>query len=66
MLRDEFMPPEKNQTDLVFYVGVRYLCPILTKFRTNRQIFKKAPNIKFHGNTSSASHADTRGQTDMT
>ena len=30
----------------------------------SRQIFIKVPNIKFHGNPSSGSHADICGQTD--
>lgn len=51
------------------YVGILVKCPIfcqlLTKFGDSRQIFvKKTPNIKFHGNRSGGSRADTCGRTD--
>ena len=40
-------------------------CPILTKFEVSKQIVMKVSIIKFHGNLSSGSHGDTRGQTDL-
>ena len=48
----------------VFMQGVRYYCPILTKFGLSRQIFVKVPNIKVHINPSSDSRADRCWQTD--
>jgi len=38
--------------------------PNLTKSELPQRIFLEAPNIKFHGNTSNESCADTCGQTD--
>ena len=51
--------------------NVRYFFPpILTKLGFPQQVFRKVPNIKFHGNPSSGSRNDTRAQmyvlTDMT
>jgi len=38
--------------------------PNLTKSEVPQRIFLEAPNIKFHGNPSNESRADTCGQTD--
>jgi hypothetical protein len=48
------------------FLGLNAKClDIFVRFRVYRQIFIKVPNIKFHGNPSSGSRADTRGQAHM-
>lgn len=44
--------------------NARFFCPILTYFGIFRQMFISVPRIKFHGNPSSRSRADTRGHMD--
>jgi hypothetical protein len=42
--------------------SVRYFCPIVTNFGVSRQIFVRAPNIKFHKNPPSGNRRDICGQ----
>jgi hypothetical protein len=56
--------PAAVKLSQVFMQSARHSCPILTEFEISRKTFMKVPNIKFHGNSSSRSQADTRGQTD--
>jgi hypothetical protein len=46
------------------YLGLQVKCQILTKFVASGQIFMDVPYIKFRGNPSSGTRADTCGQTD--
>ena len=53
---------------LKLYLGVRVkclvFCPIVSKSGVSGQLFIEVPSIKFHGNPSSGSSANTCGQMD--
>jgi hypothetical protein len=42
------VPVNSMKHTWVFMQNARYFCPILIQFGTSRQIFQKAPNIKYH------------------
>ena len=58
----------KNAFTVFTYLRLHVKCPTFlsnfNKIWSYRQIFHKSPNIKFDGNRSSGSHADTGGETD--
>lgn len=61
-----FISPAAVKPCEVCMKNARFICLISTKFGVSRQIFMNVPNIKFDGNVSSGSRADTDGQTDVT
>jgi hypothetical protein len=55
---------DKNKTYFVLHVKFPTFLSDYNKFGAFLRIFIKAPSIKFHGNPSNGSRADTFGQTD--
>jgi len=55
---------DNNKMWLRFHVKFPLILPIKKKIGLSWHIFVEAPNIKYQGNPSSESHADTSGQMD--
>ena len=55
----EFWSPVPTKRILTFMYSARCVCLNLTKPEVSRRISMQVPNVKFHGNSSSGSRADT-------